>query len=230
VRCCDDGNPSVVLHHLPFCVSLCVCAVEYGVAHDVQHAWFFHLGLCEHEDVQFLLLHGCDDGVNFSCLHKPCGVPASNADFLFGWYLHVMPVSVRGGGLQYVCFEPLCSGVLLAVCVMLLDPLFSALLWCGDVVGVACVCVWVMLEPAVVGCVVILIVPAGDFEMCCQEVVVSSVGELVVWCMLCVAAVMVSFLLCVRFVCSFVFMLCCCLPVYACGLAIAIKIIFGRNT
>ena len=94
--------------------------------------------------------------------------------FLLAWDLCVVSVSAGCLWVQHVLFEPVCSGVLLAVHVVCLLPLLSVAFGCGDV-HLYCVAVFVVLKPAVVWCVTVLLCFECDLEVASHKVVYAPV-------------------------------------------------------
>ena len=77
--CCDDGGACEVLCQFACVVSLCICAVPNCVPHDELLVRLLDVCLREDEDVDSVLLHDLDDGVNLARLHDACGVPGANS-------------------------------------------------------------------------------------------------------------------------------------------------------
>ena len=65
---------------------------------------------CDGHDVDVVLFHVPDDGVDFGCFHESCGVPAAKSGEAFAGDLVSLLVSVVLWWLEAVSFEPVCSG------------------------------------------------------------------------------------------------------------------------
>ena len=61
---------------LAFFISVGVSTVEDGVAIYHEGGGGVDVGFCDGHDVDVVLFHVSDDGVDFGCLHQARGVPA----------------------------------------------------------------------------------------------------------------------------------------------------------
>ena len=59
--------------------------MEDGVAIYHEGGGGVDVGLCECHDVDVVLFHVPDDGVDFGCFCESCGVPASKSCEVFAW-------------------------------------------------------------------------------------------------------------------------------------------------
>ena len=85
-----------------------------------------------------------DKSVHLCSFPESCGIPASYVKLVLGWDFDVMVGSVGSAWLEYMGFEPMCSGVCLVVRVMCGLPLGSGLGFGGRGVGVVVDCVWIV--------------------------------------------------------------------------------------